>query len=118
KSPERDGPLYAYSSLLYQSLGSPPGNVPPIPPPEGSGYFIPGVDLPQWQVPRTPRSTTQDNYLFNRCEDPGQTRNLWDAEPEQRERMLGLLVQALAEEGCPPEQYVRLGLIPTPERES
>ncbi|MBA2276991.1 MAG: sulfatase [Chloroflexia bacterium] len=110
KSPERDGPLYSYSSLLYQSLSSPPGTAPPIPKPVGSGYFIPGVDLPQWQVPRKSRPNTRENFLFHRSEDPGQTRNLWDAEAAQRQRMLDQLIGMLRQEGCPPEQYTRLGL--------
>ena len=112
KSPERDGPLYSYSSLLYQSLASPPGAVRPIPQPIGQGSFIPGVDLPQWQTLRDVRPNTRENFLFHRREDPGQTRNVWEAEPQQRARMLGVLVDLLTEEGCPPEQYVRLGLVP------
>jgi hypothetical protein len=48
--------------------------------------------------------------LFDRRADPGQTRNLWDEEPEERERMLGLLLELVEREGAPPEQLDRLGL--------
>ncbi len=112
KSPERDGPLYSYSSLLYQSLGTPPGTADPVPQPAGSGRFIHGVDLPQWQSPRRVVPNTRENYLFHRTEDPGQTRNVWQTEPAQRRRMLGVLADLLAREGCPPEQHARLGLAP------
>ncbi len=110
KSPELDGPLYPYSSMLYTSLGSPPWAVPPVPRPAGYGDFIPGFNLPQWQIPRKSRPNTRENFLFHRSEDPGQTRNLWDAEPAQRRRMRDLMVELLTAEGCPPEQFVRLGL--------
>lgn len=112
KSPGHDTPLYSYSSLLAQSLGSPPGTAPPVPQPTGSGDFIPGASLPQWQIPRKSQPYTQENFLFHRSEDPGQAENLWDAAPEQRARMLNLLTELLGEEGCPPEQYERLGLDP------
>lgn len=110
KSPERETPLYSYSSLLAQSLGSPPGTAPPVPRPTDSGDYIPGASLPQWQIPRKSRPYTQENFLFHRSEDPDQAENLWDAEPEQRKRMLNIMTELLQEEGCPPEQYDRLGL--------
>lgn len=51
-----------------------------------------------------------ENFLFHRREDPAQTRNLWAEAPVQRKRLPDLLRHLLAEEGCPPEQYERLGL--------
>jgi hypothetical protein len=39
-----------------------------------------------------------------------QARNLWESEPEQRERMLGVVRRMVAAEGAPPEQAARLGL--------
>ncbi|MCI0395629.1 MAG: sulfatase [Chloroflexi bacterium] len=105
KSPERDEPLYVYSSLLFQSLLARAVAVP-----VDQGYFISGVDFPQWQVPIKIRSLSRENFLFHRSDDPGQTQNLWPAEPGQRQRMLDLLCHLLAQEGTPSEQYARLGL--------
>ncbi len=48
KSPAGDAQIYAYSSLLYESLV-----VEGVAAPTGQGTFLPGVDLPQWQVPVT-----------------------------------------------------------------
>jgi hypothetical protein len=95
-----------FRSLTYDSLA----------PPVGSGHFIPGVELPQWQVPLhdRPAITTgmhsSENFLFNRREDPEQTRNLWSQEPAQRERMLHVMRDVMASEGAPLEQYKRLGV--------
>ncbi len=95
-----------FRSLTYDSLA----------PPVGSGHFIPGVELPQWQVPLhdRPAITTgmhsSENFLFNRREDPEQTRNLWSQEPAQRERMLHVMWDVMASEGSPLEHYKRLGV--------
>ncbi|MDQ3655150.1 MAG: sulfatase [Chloroflexota bacterium] len=111
KAPERDGPLYAYSSMQFRSLV-----FDSLAPPVGSGRFIPGVDLPQWQIPLdssralTTAMLSRDDFLFNRREDPGQTRNLWDSEPDQRRRMLEVMRTLMASEGAPLEQYERLGV--------
>ena len=113
KSPtDGDHAFYSYSALLAKSLGSPPGSVPPIPRPTASGDYIPGADLPQWQVPRRHYPVTNENFLFRRSTDPGQRQNLWDDEPAERERMLKMLTEYLEALGTPPEQFVRLGLRP------
>ena len=78
--------------------------------PTGQGYYLPGTDLPQWQVPVEVEPLSQENFLFNRAEDPKQNENIWASEPQQRRRMLKLLRDLLTEEGVPEEQYVRLGL--------
>ncbi len=111
KAPDHDGPLYSYSTLQFRSL-----TYDNLAPPVGSGCFIPGVELPQWQVPLhdRPAITTgmhsAENLLFNRREDPGQTRNLWTEQPAQRARMLGVLRDLMVSEGAPLEQYERLGV--------
>lgn len=111
KAPERDGPLYSYSTLQFRSL-----TYDNLAPPVGSGHFIPGVELPQWQVPLhdRPAITTgmhsSENFLFNRREDPDQKTNLWDQEPAQRERMMGVMRDLMALEGAPLEQYERLAI--------
>jgi arylsulfatase A-like enzyme len=109
KSPEHEGPLYYYSSLVFDPGPgvSLPGTVSS---PAGQGHFIPGVELAQWQVPTRSRPRTWESFLFHRSEDPEQSRNLWDEQPDQRRRMLDLLRELLDQEGAPPEQYTRLGL--------
>jgi arylsulfatase A-like enzyme len=105
KSPPGDGPLFAYSSLFFESnqVADAAGSI-------GSGRFIPGVAVPQWQIPVSRVCRSHEDMLFDRRADPGQTRNLWDEEPEERERMLGLLLELVEREGAPPEQLDRLGL--------
>jgi len=105
KSPERDGPLFSYSPGVFKSLTADTLKVP-----VAQGHFIPGVALPQWQVPVVQAPLSYENFLFNRRDDPDQTVNLWDREPGERGRMLGLLTDLLRAEGAPPEQYERLGL--------
>lgn len=105
KSPERGKPLYYYSSMIFKSLTANSVNSA-----ESSGYFVPGVDLTQWQVPVEVEPLSQEDFLFHRAEDPGQKENLWKAEPQQRNRMLGVMRDLLAEEGTPDEQYARLGI--------
>jgi arylsulfatase A-like enzyme len=105
KSPPNDGPLYSYSAAIYRSQ-----DVQSAVAPTSSGYFIPGAKLPQWQVPLTIQPLSRENFLFNRINDPQQATNLWDSEPGQRERMLGVLRDLLSSEGTPSEQYERLGL--------
>jgi arylsulfatase A-like enzyme len=105
KSPTGDAALYAYSGLLQRSL-----EVAELEPPDGEGFFIPGVQFPQWRVPVRREPLSREDSLFNRIADPGQERNLWDAEPAQRQRMLRLLRRLVEREGAPDEQFARLGL--------
>lgn len=105
KSPERNGPLFSYSPLLFKSL-----TADTLVLPVDHGLFIPGVKFPQWKVPVRNRPRSRENCLFNRTDDPAQSRNRWEDEQRQRARMLDLLHGLLAAEGTPPEQYERLGL--------
>lgn len=113
KSPEADGPLNYYSPAVYKAISD--TLVDTVVTPTDQGYFIPGVDLPQWQVPveinpRSLHAHARTNALYCRARDPEQTVNLWDTEPAERDRMLTLLCQLMATEGAPSEQYTRLGL--------
>ena len=106
KSPdESNTPLYAYSSMILDSL-----TVDTVKDPVDSGYFIDGVALQQWKIPVEVRPLATSNYLFNRATDPKQMNNHWEAEENERARMLALLKQLLKQEGCPEEQLERLGL--------
>lgn len=105
--PQPEAPLYYYSAL------------PPDPPrfaagvvqgPWESGPFLPGVDTPLWKLPVAPQCSAHEDFLFNREDDPRQEQNLWDREPKHRKRMLELLRQVMDDEGCPHEQFLRLGL--------
>jgi arylsulfatase A-like enzyme len=105
KSPTGDAPLYAYSSLLVESLVH-EGVAVPV----GQGRFIPDVSFPQWRIPVRHEPRSRADFLFNRLEDAGQTRNLWLGEPARRRRTLGALRELIAHEGAPEEQLIRLGL--------
>jgi len=105
KSPTGDAQLYSYSSLLAESLV-----VDGLEAPEDAGRFIPGVPFPQWRIPVEVRPRAREDFLFRRSTDPAQVENLWDAEPHERERMLGLLRGLVDAEGAPPEQLERLGI--------
>jgi arylsulfatase A-like enzyme len=107
KAPVQDEPLFVYSSQIFRSLVSQEEGVNL---PVASGTYIPGVALPQWQIPTRYPVLNSEDMLFYRAEDPGQTRNLWLSAPDQRERMLSLLRDAIEQEGSPPEQWTRLGL--------
>jgi arylsulfatase A-like enzyme len=110
KSPDHERPLHYYSSMVFESL-----IVNSVSAPVGQGHFIPGVGLAQWQIPvqidpETVLPLGREDFLFHRAEDPDQDHNLWDANPEERRRMLGLMRDLVEQEGAPPEQHARLGL--------
>ncbi len=114
KSPLPDKPLYLYSTSIFRPLivdnpvdgrlGKAPNK------PVDTGYFDPSVDLPMWKIPMKVDPRTEENFLFNRVDDPGQLDNLWHQADVQRERMLKLLRDLMDDEGYPPEQLDRLGL--------
>ena len=91
---------------------------------EKSETFSFTKDCPVMQIPaRTPGLFLAKNnpygksrtatLLFDVQADPGQTNPLTDTNLEIR--MIKLMLYAMAENECPPEQYVRLGL-PEPSR--
>lgn len=114
KSPNEGKPPYSYSTMISRPLlvDNPiDGRVGALPAePVGHENYDPTVPYPMWKLPIQIDPHTRTDFLFNRTNDPGQTNNLWDVEPEQRQRMLALLVLKLEEEGCPLEQFHRLGL--------
>jgi arylsulfatase A-like enzyme len=114
KGPEDDGPLYYYSTSIYKSLLAqyPDGRVPPV----DSGYFIPGVRLPQWKVPMPMAARTRDNFLFHRATDPRQQHNVWNERPADRQRLLHRMCDLMESHGAPDEQYKRLGLVASRSR--
>ncbi len=108
KGAESDGPLYYYSTGLYKTLLGqyPDGRVKPV----DSGYFIPGVALPQWKVPMPMKPRNSGDFLFDRTADPGQESNLWGSRPGERALLLTRMCEAMERYGAPGEQYERLGL--------
>jgi arylsulfatase A-like enzyme len=118
KSPVPGKPLFSYSASLYHTLEPVylewskllTRSVSSVAQPVDQGHFIPGASLPQWKMPIEMRPLSDVDFLFNRRDDPGQTYNLWQDVPSQRERMLEVVRALLEEEGAPAEQYVRLGL--------
>jgi arylsulfatase A-like enzyme len=85
-----------------------------------SGRYIPGVNIPQWKIPLPPfyfagkgsKKELQQCYLFDRINDPNFQNNLTGT-PEGEElekKMMKKMKEVMEEEGCPPEQLVRLML--------
>lgn len=106
KSPAADnGPLYAYSSAQYRSLTEDTSR-----PPDDQGEFLQGVDVPLWKIPVEVSLRARTDALYDRINDPGQTRNLWDERPDERDRLLESMRERLRADGAPPEQFRRLGL--------
>jgi hypothetical protein len=107
--PDRSKPLYAYSSMVPTTIIAPDK-------PIGQGHFIPGVDLPQWQIPFTTdrpsdrRPLDSEKLLYHRSLDPGQRDNLWSTHPDEAIRMTTLMTETLAACGAPLELFDRLGL--------
>ena len=107
--PRRDLPVYAYSSMVPTTI---------IPPdqPITHGQFMPGVAMPQWQIPFTVdrpsdrRPLDSDILLYNRKTDPQQLDNLATSQPDQLARMQRLMRDQLAAHGAPSELFERLGL--------
>lgn len=117
KSPESDGPLSYYSPSVYKAISDTLRDT--VVSPSDQGYFIPGVEMVQWRVPveieeRSLHAHARTDALYCRREDPDQRDNRWESNPEQRERMLALLVRLMEEEGTPEEQFKRLGIARQP----
>ena len=114
RSPIEGKPLYNYSTMIARPLivdNPVDGRVGAAPArPVDQQEFDPTIPYPLWKMPITIDPRTHEHFLFNRSEDPGQTRNLWESEPQQRDRMLALMRALLEQEGYPPEQLERLGL--------
>lgn len=117
RAPVEGKPLFVYSTAISRPLivdnpvdgrvGRPPEA------PVDQGFFDPTVSLPMWKIPIKIDPRTHQNFLYNRATDPDQTVNLWDAEPEQRDRLLALARTLMDDEGYPPEQLDRLGMTHT-----
>ncbi len=91
------GPLYWYSTTATRATAD-----------MTSGHFIPGVEIPQWRVPATPR--VHPNYLWNRDAFTLTPENHYATEPQRVSEMQDLLRQALDDCAAPPETMARLGL--------
>ncbi len=90
-------PLYWYSC---RSNGSPDAE---------AGKFIPGVDCPVWRLPM--RSAFDfPSILYRRDAPLFSEPNIIDSEPEVVAALRRRLKEAITTDGCPPEQFDRLGL--------
>jgi hypothetical protein len=90
RNPRDQGPLYAYSSYVYQSM-----TVPVVQCPVEHGLFVPGIEFPQWKTPvreaapaclgatATSVADVGSDLLYRRDTDPGQERNLIADEPAE-----------------------------------
>jgi arylsulfatase A-like enzyme len=115
KSPGENTPLNVHSCFLARSFlvdNQTPERKDEMPrKPVAAGYFDDTVAYPMWRYPMPVDPRTEEDFLYDRQEDPGQSQNLWDARPEERERMLSLVRAAMREEGTPAEQFERLRLV-------
>ena len=115
KSPVPCEPLFMYSTSIFRPLivdNPVDGRLGKMPnKPVDQGYFDPSVDLPMWKIPMKIDPRSDENFLFNREADPDQTFNLWDTALDERTHLLSLVRQLMDEEGYPPEQVARLGLV-------
>ncbi len=118
KSPVEGASLYSYSTMIYRPLivdNPVDGRVGAMPAaPVDRGKFDPSVSYPLWKLPIHVDPRTCEDFLFNRKDDSGQERNLWQESPKQRHHMLGLLRRLMDEDGFPQEQLERLGLSDRP----
>jgi hypothetical protein len=98
-------PFYMeWMKLITRSISS-------VAQPVAHDYYIPNASLPQWKMPIEMKPLSHQDFLFNRRDDPAQNDNLWDSgSAAERQRMVDAMVDLLKQEGCPPEQFARLGL--------
>ena len=83
------------------------------PSPEATGgKFIPGVNCPVWKMPVARQTASLPELLFDRRRDPAQEHDLSRSERATCQEMREILRGLMDEAGVPPEQYVRLGLVP------
>jgi arylsulfatase A-like enzyme len=107
--PDRSQPLFAYSTMV-------PTTIDPKDKAVDHGYYIPGVEMPQWKIPISPdglgdrRNLDSEPLLYHRASDPGQINNLWHERPDERRRMLQVMRESLQFLGAPPELLDRLSL--------
>lgn len=105
------GPPMAFSYTGYQ----PHGAAPEAWSAAEAGRFLPNVQFPVWRMPRHGglAAPAADHRLYRHTEgDPTGQANIIGEEPDTARRMRALLAETLAEDGCPPEQFTRLGLNP------
>ena len=92
-------PLYWYSAML---------NIPCTGEPV-AGRFIPGVECPVWRIPRA--SAFDFPSILCRRDDPlFNEESIIDREPDTASNLRKKLRAVIEADGCPPEQFDRLGL--------
>lgn len=92
-----EAPLYWYSATSDGSADA------------EAGRFIPGVGCPVWRIPR--ESGFSFPSILYRFDDPlFQERNIINERPAIAARLRRRLRERITEDGCPPEQFDRLGL--------
>jgi len=93
-----NAPLYTYSAHMAAPC-----------PDATSGKFIPGVDCPVWRIPRN--SGFEFPSILYRRDDPiFAERNIIADRPDLADSLRKRLKERISEDGCPGEQFDRLGL--------
>jgi arylsulfatase A-like enzyme len=95
---EPDQPLYAYS---YVQGGGPDAE---------AGKYIPGVDWPVWRTPRGKAEKGFPSILYRRDDPVFREKNVIAEKPEIAEKLRKKLREVLTKDGCPAEQFDRLGI--------
>lgn len=104
-APVAAGPIYSYTGYHPRGRNFHAAE---------AGRFIPGVDAPVWKIPVGDVPPTKP-FLIEHAPDPNHQPNLLAERPEIAAHLLDQFAGILREEGCPPEQWERLGLPPVVE---
>lgn len=94
---KKGGTLYSYSATLRGNQA------------DGANKFIPGVDCPVWQQHMAPHFE-MPSILYRRHDPLFNEQNIITEKPDIAAQLRGKLRAKLTQDGCPPEQFDRLGL--------
>ncbi len=94
----KHAPLYWYSTTMRGLC-----------PDATAGKFIPGVDCPVWRHP-LPAQFEMPSIFYRRDDTVFKERNVIDEQPAAVSALRRKLKDRITQDGCPPEQFDRLGL--------
>lgn len=89
-------PLYSYSAVYGR-------------PDAESGKFMPGVDWPLWRMEQKVK-LDMPSILYRKDDPLFREKNVIAECPDVADRLRRKLREAVSEDGCPPEQFERLGI--------
>jgi hypothetical protein len=98
QGPDGEAPLYSYSAMMQSPC-----------PEAQSGKYIHGVDCPVWKIPLSGRFSFP-SIMYKKDDPLFAEKNIINEHSEIAERLRKRLRDQLTQDGCPPEQFDRLGL--------